>query len=433
MSPPEESAPKQLQRVVDLPGAVTLGLGSILGTGVFVSLLFAVQTAGEWAVISVSIAAALAVCNGLSSAQLAASHPVSGGTYEYGYRLLNPALGFNAGWMFLVAKGASAATAALAFGESVRHFFPATNPIDARVFAVLAIIVLTGLVLTGVRRSVRVNMVIVALVLLSLGVFTISALTHSQSALQFRVGKFSVSSVLQASALSFVAFTGYGRVATLGEEIRDPSRNIPRAVIATLMITFVVYLLVTLGIAGLAVPMTNALDSKTAGSLGQLLHAFPDNAVITGIVECGAIVAVLGVLLNLILGLSRVALAMSRRRDLPAMFSVISTTDGSPQRAILLVAFMITALAMNGDLLRTWSISAFTVLVYYATANLCALRQPANERRYPRLISLAGLGGCVGLLPFLTPRTIVTGAGFMVAGFILKIISDIGKRKRPVT
>lgn len=433
MSSSDESVRQQLQRLVGLPGAVTLGLGSILGTGVFVSLLFAVQVAGEWATVSVAVAATLAVCNGLSSAQLAASHPVSGGTYEYGYRFLNPTLGFNAGWMFLVAKGASAATAALAFGESIRHFFPSWNQIDARVFAGLAIAILTGLVLSGVRRSVRINAVIVGFVLVALGIFVATALTHNQADLSFQADTFSFSHVLHATALSFVAYTGYGRVATMGEEIREPARNIPRAVIVTLMITFAAYLLVTLGIVALTASVPNGDVIGFSSSLGQLIHDRRAGSTPSAVVEAGAVVAVLGVLLNLILGLSRVVLAMARRRDLPGFFAAIGEKNGSPHRAILLVAVMIGTLTFSGDVLQTWSVSAFTVLVYYATANLCALRQPAAQRRYPRLISLAGFCGCLGLLPFLASKTIVTGTGFMVAGFVVKLLADIGKQKRPVT
>lgn len=429
MPEPTDSAPQQLKRVVGLPGAVTLGLGSILGTGVFVSLLFAVQLAGEWAVLSVAIAAGLAVCNGLSSAQLAASHPVSGGAYEYGYRFLNPTLGFNAGWMFLVAKGASAATAALALGECVRLIVPGADAVDTRVFAGAAIAVLTGLVLSGVRRSVRVNAVIVGLVLLSLGAFAATAFVHSTTSFSFRAETFSYSHVFHAAALSFVAYTGYGRVATMGEEIRDPARNIPRAVIATLVTTLVTYLVITLAIVALVAPAPNLNSADAAGSLDQLLSDGQTNSTAAAIVRAGAMIAMLGVLLNLILGLSRVALAMARRNDLPKFFSVISQNNDSPHRAVILVAVMITALAMNGDLLRTWSISAFTVLIYYATANLCALRQPAEERRYSRLVSMAGFCGCLGLIPFLSPKTMVTGAGFMVAGFAVKLIASIRQKK----
>ena len=432
MKPPVESTPQQLQRVVGLPGAITLGLGSILGTGVFISLLFAVQIAGEWAVVSVAVAALLAVCNGLSSAQLAASHPVSGGAYEYGYRYLTPALGFNAGWMFLLAKGASAATAALAFSEGLRQTILGAEHVDSRVLSTLTVVAVTALVLSGVRRSVRVNAAIVSLVLVSLGIFAFSVLTSSTSMPRFDVQAFSLSEVLQASALCFVAYTGYGRVATMGEEIRDPARNIPRAVIATLVVTFAVYVVVA---ATVVIAFGSATSDSVllARSLSDLLAGtHPDSAAVA-FVRAGAMLAMFGVLLNLVLGLSRVVLAMSRRGDLPGYFATLSSDDASPQRAVVLVAVLICALTMTGDILRTWSMSAFAVLIYYATANLCALRQPIEERRYPRIVSIAGLLGCLCLAPCVDQETWYGGLALIAAGLIAKKIADIRKQKCPVT
>ncbi|NQV28026.1 MAG: amino acid permease [Rhodopirellula sp.] len=423
---------QQLKRVVGLPGAVTLGLGSILGTGVFVSLLFAVQLAGEWAILSVAFAAALAVCNGLSSAQLAASHPVSGGAYEYGYRYLTPTLGFNAGWMFLIAKGASAATASLAFAECLRQIVPAIEHIDLRVSAGLTLAVVTVLVLSGVRRSVRVNTVIVTIVLVTLGVFSAAALTTSNWQIRLNTAEFTLNDVLRATALCFVAYTGYGRVATMGEEISEPSKNIPRAVIATLVITSFVYLLVTVAI----VAIINSSDShrflQTSKSLDSLLAVSSSSRLTTAIVGFGAMLAMFGVLLNLVLGLSRVVLAMARRQDLPSYFAGLSPDGDSPQRAVVLVAVMIGVLALSGDVLRTWSMSAFAVLIYYATANLCALRQPAEERRYPRVIPMAGLCGCLGLAPFIDLKTIVGGVVLLVVGLLVKVLANTRQRKSPV-
>jgi basic amino acid/polyamine antiporter, APA family len=433
MPEPAEPAPQQLKRVVGLPGAVTLGLGSILGTGVFVSLLFAVNLAGEWAVLSVAIAAGLAVCNGLSSAQLAASHPVSGGAYEYGYRFLTPVLGFNAGWMFLIAKGASAATAALAFAEGIQYLIPSARNVDIRVLAAGIIAAVTALVLSGVRRSVRVNGVIVGLVLLALGTFSVCALSNSAALPEFNSESLSYRDVFHAAALSFVAYTGYGRVATMGEEIREPARNIPRAVIATLATTMVVYLVVTLAIVALVAPIPNVHVGSVASSLDQLLENGQASPIAVSIVRGGALLAMIGVLLNLVLGLSRVALAMARRRDLPSWFATLSVDGDSPHRAVLLVAVMIAMLTLSGDVYRTWSISAFAVLIYYATANLCALRQPTEERRYPRVVSLCGLVGCLGLIPFVDPKTLVGGTVLMMAGLIVKLVADFQKRKHPVT
>lgn len=410
-----------------------LGLGSILGTGVFVSLLFAVQFAGNWGVVAVVMAAALAVCNGLSSAQLAASHPVSGGAYEYGYRFLTPTLGFNAGWMFLVAKGASAATAALAFAECLRQIVPAIADVDVRVSAVTTLAAVTGLVLSGVRRSVRVNTIIVALVLVSLGFFCASSLASSNWQLSLNSADFNLKDVLRATALCFVAYTGYGRVATMGEEIREPAKNIPRAVIATLVVTSTVYLVVALAVIAIVNSSTDLDLLRTSKSLDSLLAASGAGRTTTAVVSGGAMLAMLGVLLNLVLGLSRVALAMARRSDLPSYFAGLSTGGDLPQRAVVFVAVLIGLLMMSGDILRTWSMSAFAVLIYYATANLCALRQPIEERRYPRVVSVAGLFGCLGLAPFMAPKTIVGGVVLIVVGLLIKFIANVRKRKSPVT
>ncbi|MGZ0165104.1 MAG: APC family permease [Planctomycetales bacterium] len=433
MTSTKESPPQQLKRVVGLPGAVMLGLGSILGTGVFVSLLFAVQLAGNWGVVAVGMAAALAVCNGLSSAQLAASHPVSGGAYEYGHRFLTPTLGFNAGWMFLIAKGASAATASLAFAECLRQIVPAVAEIDVRISAVTTLTVVTGLALSGVRRSVRVNTAIVAIVLVSLGVFSASSLATTDWQLSLSVDQFNLKDVLRATALCFVAYTGYGRVATMGEEIREPAKNIPRAVVATLVVTSAVYLIVVVAV----IAMVNSPSSydllQSSKSLDNLLASSGAGRITTAIVAFGAMLAMLGVLLNLVLGLSRVVLAMARRQDLPSYFAELSTDGDSPQRAVVFVAILIGLLMMSGDVLRTWSMSAFAVLIYYATANLCALRQPAEERRYPRLVSLAGLCGCLGLAPFIDPKTIVGGIVLIVVGLVIKFVANIRQRKSPVT
>ena len=154
----------QLKRVIGLPGAVMLGLGSIIGTGVFVSLGIGAGIAGPMVLPAIALAGLVALCNGLSSAQLAANHPVSGGTYEYGHRWLNPSLGFVAGWMFLCAKSASAATAALGFALHLApdHSLP---------IALATVGAVTALTLTGMQRSNTVNTLIVAAVLLTLFIF----------------------------------------------------------------------------------------------------------------------------------------------------------------------------------------------------------------------------------------------------------------------
>ena len=399
----------RLKRVIGLPGAVMLGLGSIIGTGVFVSLGIGAGIAGPMVLPATAVAGLVALCNGMSSAQLAANHPVSGGTYEYGHRWLTPSLGFVAGWMFLCAKSASAATAALGFALYLApdHSLP---------IALATVGTVTALTLTGMQRSNMVNTLIVAAVLLSLIAFIAfgaPAISNHSDRWQTEWDTKNLSSLLPASALMFVAFTGYGRVATLGEEVAEPRRTIPRAIIATLVITTLLYI----GVAWIA--LANA--GHDFDSLTVIAEKF-SGPTLGKVLTVGAAIAMISVLLNLVLGLSRVVLAMGRRKDLPEATANIRESTGVPVIATIVVGIFIAGLACLGDFKLTWSFSAFTVLVYYATTNLCAIRLKPEERLYPVWISYAGLIACLLLACFVEWRVMLAGLGLIGAGLAWKAL-----------
>lgn len=415
------NSPKQLKRDLGVGGAVVLGLGSILGTGVFVSISVAAGVAGPLVVWAIAIAAVVATCNGLSSAQLAANHPVSGGTYEYGYRWLHPLAGFIAGWLFLCAKSASAATAALGVSGYLLRLSGAGDSRWMMGIALVTVALVTLLVLGGLRRSNRVNAVLVAITLLSLAVFVLAGWkaaaggtanlspTGATGAIDWRA-------LLQACALMFVAYTGYGRIATMGEEIKEPRRNIPRAMIATLGLSLVVYL----SVAVVAVTAVGADRFGEASSLAAPLEMVAQSfsaPPVAVIVSVGALTAMIGVLLNLVLGLSRVILAMARRADLPTSLARLDA-KGSPRAAVVLVGLIIAGLVTIGDVRLTWSFSAFTVLLYYGLTNLAALRLSRDERLYPRWISLLGMASCVFLAFWVSPKIWVVGIGVIGVGWV---------------
>ena len=386
-----------------------LGLGSIIGTGVFVSLGIGAGIAGPMVLPAILLAGFVALCNGLSSAQLAANHPVSGGTYEYGHRWLNPSLGFTAGWMFLCAKSASAATAALGFALYL-------SPDHSLPIALGTVGAVTALILTGMQRSNAVNTFIVAAVLLSLVAFIIlgaPAINAHPDRWQTAWGTESLSNLAPATALMFVAFTGYGRVATLGEEVAEPRRTIPRAIIATLVITTLLYV----GVAWIA--LANA--GHDFDSLAVIAEKF-SGPTLGKVLTVGAAIAMISVLLNLVLGLSRVVLAMGRRSDLPAATAEIQESTGVPVTATVVVGIFIAGLACLGDFKLTWTFSAFTVLVYYAITNLCAIRLNPEERLYPVWISYAGLITCLSLAFFVEWRVMLAGLGLIAAGLAWKAL-----------
>lgn len=399
------AGPAVLRSELRLGGAVLLGLGSILGTGVFVSLGYAAAGAGPRIVAAIGVAAFVALLNGLSSAQLAAVHPVSGGTYEYAYRRLSPSLGITAGWMFLCAKSASAATAALGFAGYLSVTLGFDEPRARIPLAIAAVLMITLLAWSGLHWSARINGILVFVTILSLLAFVaVVGLSGHGGRDRGLTGPTAVIAAgsdvgpfLEACALMFVAFTGYGRIATLGEEVHHPERTIPLAILITLGLAMMLYMAVAWAVIQAVDPASlREFVQRQPAPLETISQRY-SRGWLPRMVAAGALTAMLGVLLNLVLGLSRVALAMGRRRDLPEAFARVDAHGRAPTVAVIGVGFVIGLLVLTGDVKTTWSFSAFTVLVYYAITNLAALQLKAIERRFPPLVPILGLLSCLSL------------------------------------
>ncbi len=412
----------ELKRAIKTPGAILMGLGSIIGTGIFVSIAIATQIAGNGVIIAIVIAALLAIFNGLSSAQLAAAHPVSGGTYEYGYRFLGSYFGFTAGWMFMTAKSASAATAVLGCAVYIFYAFNIDGSYLTLVAAGLFILIaMTLLVSGGISRSNLANKVIVAITIAGLAALVITSFFLNGLPVQPVYDAFtdtSPSAILYGSALMFVAYTGYGRIATLGEEVANPRRTIPKAIILAMVVIVLLYLLVSL--TALQVMGADAFGQTVDGEAAPLMMVAQALSVpfIGSVITLAAVTAMLGVLLNLLLGLSRVLLGMARRGDVPGVLSRINPKSQSPVAAVLVTCGIIGVLVLSGDVVFTWSFSAFTVLIYYSITNLAALFLPEELRLYPRIIPVMGLFGCLFLAFWIEPRIWIAGLVLIGIGLI---------------
>ena len=376
-----------------------MGLGSMLGAGVFAAVAPAAEAAGSGLLIGLVIAAAVAFCNATSSAQLAAASPTSGGTYVYGRERLGPFWGYVAGWGFVVGKTASCAAVALTFGSY-------TAPDLARPLAVAAVVVLTAANYRGINKTAAVARILVAAVLLALAVVVIAALGGGRSRLDNLGPVTSAGGVLRSAGLLFFAFAGYARIATLGEEVVDPERTIPRAIPAALGAALGVYAavsasaLLALGPQRLArerMPLAAAVE---AGRFSWMSPA----------VRAGAVLATLGVLLSLLVGVSRTAFAMARHGDMPGWLDAVHPRHRVPHRAELAVAAVTCAVVVTADVRGAIGFSSFTVLVYYALTNAAAWTLPAPRRRWPRALSVAGLGGCLVLAFSLPLGSLAAGA-----------------------
>ena len=406
--PQTQSSPvSRLARKLGVADAVMVGLGSMIGAGVFSAVGPAARAAGNTIVVALLVAGALAYCNATSSAQLAALYPESGGTYVYGRRRLGPVWGFLAGWGFVVGKLASCAAMALTFG----HY---AAPALARPMAILAVVSLTAVNYFGVRKTVGATRLIVVVVLAALAICLVGTLaggTASWTRL-WPLDRVGPRAVLQAAGLLFFAFAGYARIATLGEEVVDPARTIPRAIPIALGITLAVYAAVTLSTlaaAGSGVLAASRAPLADAIRLGRL-------APLAVVARIGAPLASLGVLLSLIVGVSRTIFAMAAQRDLPSWLSAVHPRHRVPHHAELAVGAGVAVLVAALDLRDAIGFSSFTVLTYYAVTNAAALTLGSSERRVPRAIALVGLGGCLLVAVSLPGKAVLSGVAVLALG-----------------
>jgi len=382
----------RLARRLGLFDATAIGLGSMLGAGVFAVFAPAAASAGTGLLLALGLAGFVAYCNATASAQLAAAHPASGGTYVYGCKRLGPWWGFTAGWGFVIGKTASCAAMALTFASYA-------VPGYERPAAVGAVLVLAAVNYRGVTRTALVTRILLAVTLIALAtVVTLSTVDSPAGGLDRSWFGHGVLGVLQAAGLLFFAFAGYARIATMGEEVRDPRRTIPRAILGALGTALVIYFLV--GMALLLVLGPERLAASHA-PLADALRV-TDHGNLTAVARIGAAAASLGALLALIAGVGRTMLAMGRNRDLPGALAAVHPRFQVPHHAELAVAAVVCVLVLVADLRGVIGFSSFGVLVYYAIANASAFTQPAEDRRWPRWLNVAGLLACLllaGTLP----------------------------------
>jgi APA family basic amino acid/polyamine antiporter len=395
--------------------AVVIGLGSMIGAGVFAAFGPAARAAGSGLLLGLAVAAVIAYCNATASAQLAAAYPTSGGTYIYGRERLGEWWGFTAGWGFVVGKTASCAAMALTFAS-----YAVPGPWWAqRAVAVAAVLGLAALNYRGVTRTVLLTRILIACSLLALAVVVIGIAVGGRAA-PANLGGWTGGGygVLQAAGLLFFAFAGYARVATMGEEVREPQRTIPRAIPIALFVTVAVYLVV--GVAALlaagpqrlaasAAPLTTAVQAAGAGGLDP-------------VVRVGAALAALGALLALIAGIGRTSLAMARHRDLPGWLAAVHPRFQVPHHAEIALAVVVSVVVATVDLRGVIGFSSFGVLIYYAVANAAAFTQPPERRRWPRWLNVLGAAGCVVLVATLPWQSVLAGLAMFAVGLAGRVV-----------
>jgi basic amino acid/polyamine antiporter, APA family len=404
----------ELARRLGTADAVIIGLGSMLGAGVFAAFSPAAGVAGAGLLIGLAVAAVVAYCNATASAQLAAQYPTSGGTYIYGRERLGPWWGFLAGWGFVIGKIASCAAMALTFAAYV-----APRGWE-RPIAVAAVIILATINYRGITRTAALTKIIIAIVLATLALVVIASLSGGSepSVRSWDLLAGGWYGILQSAGLLFFAFAGYARIATMGEEVRDPERTIPRAILTALTIAVLIYLLVgasilvVLGPAGVAA--SPAPLAATVDAVGWAWAELP--------VRLGAAAAALGALLALIAGVGRTTLAMARHDDLPHWLAAVHDRHQVPHHAEVAVAGLVCVLILVTDLRAAIGFSSFGVLLYYLIANVAAYTQSVDQRRFPRILQIIGMVGCGVLVLTLPLSAVIGGTLIFTVGIIYRAI-----------
>lgn len=394
-----------LARRLTLGDAVAIGLGSMIGAGVFAVWAPAIGVAGSGVLIALAIAAVVAYANATSSAQLAAAHPVAGGTYAYARAEIGSWWGFIAGWSFVIGKIASCAAMAMTFAA---YAAPAGWQLPV---AVAAVVLLAVVNCFGVTRTALVTRILVVCSLLGLAIVVVFGFAGAPAANPTPLPDATAYGVLQGAGLLFFAFAGYARIATMGEEVVDPGRTIPRAIVLALGGTVVVYALV--GLAVVLVLGAGAIDSTAP--LVDLLAA-AGASTWAPVVRVAAAAASLGALLALLTGIGRTTLAMAREGDLPRFLAAIDRRHQVPQRAEIAIAAIVVAIVLIADLRGAIGFSSFGVLLYYLIANAAAFRQSGPARRYPRVLQVLGALGCLLLVNALPVLASLIGTGVVLLG-----------------
>ena len=411
----KEGAQKSgLKPTLGLFDATAISVGAIIGAGIFVVTGIAAGYAGSALVVSMLIAAIISLLTALSFAELTAWQPKEGSIYEYTYQLISPFAGFLTGWMWILSNTFAGAAVSLGFAHYLTALFPI---LPANWIAAIICIAFTALNFFGIRQSALINNFLVAAKLLILAFFIILGLAYVNPSnftpfVPFQVG------VFYGACYIFFAYGGFARVAVIAEEVKDAKRNVPKAILLSLAISTIVYILV--GVVAVGLIGSSKLSDPSSPALTHAINA-TENATAVYIVSAGGLLATASVLLTSILGVSRVAYAMARRKDIPQTLSKLHPKYNTPYYSIWIIGALMTLLVLFIDLTKVVAISTFALLFYYAFANVSALRLKVQNRLYPQSVPILGTAMCLALLIFIlfaSTEAWIIGVAGLTAGAI---------------
>jgi APA family basic amino acid/polyamine antiporter len=408
----------KLKPILGLLDATAINVGAIVGAGIFIVTGIAAGVAGSAMIFSMLIGSIVALFTALSFSELTAWLPKEGSIYEFAYQLVSPFVGFLSGWMWILSNTFAGAAVSLGFA----YYFTALFPIiPTNLIAAIICIIFTILNFIGTRKSALLNNFLVAIKLFILMFFFIFGLTYINPT-NFTPFEPLQIGVLYGAYYMFFAYGGFARVAVVAEEIKDAKKNVPRAIIISLAVSAIIYLLVGIVAIGLVGAQTL---SNSNSPLIEAMNATGSTMAVY-IISFGGLIATASVLLTSILGVSRVAFAMSRRGDLPQSFTKLHPKFNTPSYSIWVLGTLMALLVLFMDLTKVVAISTFATLFYYCIANIAALRLRRQNRLYPKIVPILGIATCLAFLIFIffiSPQSLDLGIVGLLAGTIYFIAS----------
>lgn len=404
-----------LKREIGLFGATALGIGAIIGSGIFIVTGIVAGIAGPAMIISVLIAGVIALFSALSVAELSAYLPEEGGTYAYAQKLISPFAGFIAGWIWVFSNIFVGAAVSLGFAHYFVTLFPA---IPLKIIAVIICLIFIIINYLGLKESTVLNNLLVTVKVLILLFFVVFGLGFFITDHFTPFTPTGMTGILSGAALIFFAYTGFARVTIMAEEVKEPEKTIPRSIYLALGISTVIYILVSLVAVGIAgTPALAQSGSPLAGAIR--VTGSPESVLL---ISLGAMIATASVLLTTIMGISRIVFAMARNNDLPQFLSRISPRFSTPHYAIWITGVFMTAAVLIADLALVVAVSTFAMLIFYFIANIAALRLPGEYRHYPSVVPFTGAVTCAGLVAFLSINSWIIGIVGLAIGIVWYVI-----------
>jgi basic amino acid/polyamine antiporter, APA family len=430
-----------LQRTLGPVGLTAMGVGAIIGTGIFVVIGEGARAAGPAVILSFLLAAVTCLFSALSYAELAAAVPVAGSAYTYSYATMGELVAFIIGWDLILEYGVSVAAVAVGWGGNLNAFLDAafnvripdaisTSPEDGGVFnlpAVIIVMSITFLLIRGTRESARANMIMVGIKIAILIFFIIAALTSFDPANFQNFGDKGIGGVTTAAGLIFFAYIGFDAVATGSEESNNPGKHLPIAIVGSLVISTLLYILVAIAAVGVA-PISEMTDSKNADApLSAALEAGTGLNWAAAALSLGALIAITSVVLVILYGQTRIFFAMCRDGLLPRRFATIHPRFGTPAKLTLTFGILISILAALVPLSEIVKLVNIGTLFAFVLVNLGVIilrrTRPDMDRPFRTplvpIFPIIGIALCLYLMTDLPSDTWIRFVVWLVAGMLV--------------